>query len=235
VSGDFFRALAQRAAQRYPNRDRYARHFAYGKLTRDPVFRHVLEAGVFPPGARIMDLGCGQGLLAALLAEACESYGKGEWPERWPVPPTGFSIDGVDLAPRNIERARHAAGDRAHFVRGDIRAVEFGHRDAIALLDVIHYLDAEGQRDVIDRARRALDRGGVLLMRVADASRSLRFLFTVAVDHAATRLRGHGTGRFHTRPLEEWRRELAACGFDARPVPMSGGTGFANVLLVARC
>ena len=32
-----FRALARRAAARYPPRDRYARHFAYGKLTREEM------------------------------------------------------------------------------------------------------------------------------------------------------------------------------------------------------
>ena len=235
MSGDFFRVLARRAAQRYPNGDRYARHFAYGKLTRDPVFRHVVEHGLFAPGSRILDLGCGQGLLGALLAEGCAAHARGEWPPEWPAPPAGFALDGVDLGARDIERARRAVGDEAHFVRGDIRSVEFGRTDAVALVDVLHYLDPDGQRDVIARTRASLERGGVLLMRVADASRSLRFLFTVATDRAAMRLRGQRLARFHTRPAGEWMCELAALGFDAEAVPMSKGTGFANVLLVARC
>jgi len=235
MSGDFFRALAARAARRYPHADPFARHFAHGKLTRDPVFRHVLEGGFFAPGSRILDLGCGQGLLGALLAEACETHARGEWPSQWPAPPAGFAIDGVDLAGRDIERARLAAGARAHFVRGDIRSVEFGRTDAVALFDVLHYLDPEGQRDVIARTRASLGPGGVLLLRIADASRSLRFLFTVAVDRASMRLRGHRLGRFHTRSAGEWMHELAALGFDAQAMPMSKGTGFANVLLVARC
>jgi SAM-dependent methyltransferase len=234
VSGEFFHTLARRAAQRYPRGDRYARHFAYGKLTRDPVFRHLVEKGFFAPRSRILDLGCGQGLLGALLAEACAAHARGEWPAQWPAPPEGFALDGVDLAARDIERARSAGCGQAHFVRADIRSVEFGRTDAVALLDVLHYLDPEGQRDVIARTRASLDGGGVLLMRVADASRSLRFLLTLTADHAATRLRGHRPGRFHTRPLREWVRELAACGFETEAVPMSKGTGFANVLLVAR-
>jgi hypothetical protein len=46
-----FRALARQAAALYPARDRYARHFAYGKLTGDPIFRHVLESGLIAPGS----------------------------------------------------------------------------------------------------------------------------------------------------------------------------------------
>ena len=65
-----FRALAREAASRYPARDRYARHFAYGKLTGDPVFRHLLDDGLIARDSRLLDLGCGQGLIAALLAVA---------------------------------------------------------------------------------------------------------------------------------------------------------------------
>ena len=39
MSADAFRALAKRAARRYPKSDRFARHFAYFKLTGDPAFR----------------------------------------------------------------------------------------------------------------------------------------------------------------------------------------------------
>ena len=51
----FFRALAKEAAARYPARDRYARHFAYGKLTGDPVFAHLLRGGLVPGGAHLLD------------------------------------------------------------------------------------------------------------------------------------------------------------------------------------
>ncbi len=48
------------------------------------------------------------------------------------------------------------------------------------------------------------------------------------------RLRGHRLERLHSRPLEEWQRALEALGFRHEARPMSEGTGFANVLLVAR-
>ena len=217
MTGAFFAALARDAARRYPAHDRFARHFAHGKLRGDPVFRFVLEQGLVPRGARLLDLGCGQGVLAALLATAGESP----------------SIRGIELRDRDVERARIAVPE-ARFERGDIRTCEFGRADVIAILDVLHYIDFDAQRDVLARAREALAGGGALLLRVADADGSASLHYTLAMDRLATALRGRWISRFHCKPAAQWRRELEALGFSVQNHPMSEGTGFANVLLVAR-
>ncbi len=215
-----FRALAREASARYPARDRYARHFAYGKLTRDPVYRHLLEDGVIARDVRLLDLGCGQGLLAALLAAA-----RGD---------EGYRYRGIDLSTRDIGRARIAGRAVDQFAVGDIRAIDYGHADAIAILDVLHYLDPAAQANVLRRAVSALSRAGTLMLRVADASGGLRFRVTQAVDLAVTRARGHAVKRLHNRPLAERVRQLEALGLVVKATPMSAGTPFANVLLVAR-
>jgi hypothetical protein len=38
----------------------------------------------------------------------------------------------------------------------------------------------------------------------------------------------------HCRPLGEWIGQLRQEGLEAQPIPMSEGTPFANVLLVAK-
>ena len=40
-------------------------------------------------------------------------------------------------------------------------------------------------------------------------------------------------GRLHCRTLEEWSSALERAGFASFPTPMSAGTPFANVLIVA--
>lgn len=234
MSERFFRALARDAAARYPARDRFARHFAFGKLTRDPAFRHLLERGLIPQGARLLDLGCGQGVLEALLLSARERHARGDWPASWPAPPAPRVMRGVDLRSRDVMRAQAACGREAAFLRGDIRGADFGEVDTVVILDVLHYIDFAAQRDVLERVRSALGRGGTLLLRVGDKSASLRFRVTDAVDRAVMALRGHRLERLYTRPLDEWKRELAGLGFSVEAAPMSAGTPFANVLLVAR-
>ena len=213
-----FRALARSAASRYPANDRFAYHFANGKLTGDPVFAHLLASPLVPAGRRILDLGCGQGLLAALL----EAAGR---------PPARYR--GIDLRQRDIARAR-AAVPQGEWVAGDIRSAEFPPSDLVVILDVLHYLSADEQRSVLERVCQALGAGGTLLLRVADANGSLRFRYTLFVDHLVTALREWSWPALHARPLDDWRALLESLGFAVTTQPMSHGTLFANVLCVAR-
>jgi SAM-dependent methyltransferase len=241
VSDTFFRTLARDAAAGYPRRDRFARHFAFGKLTGDPAFAHLLRAGLIHEGARVLDLGCGQGLLAALLLAAQARHKRGDWNGASP-PPTLARFTGIELRERDVERARAMAGNWAPagagatttFVAGDIRSTEFPHSDVVVMLDVLHYIDYDAQLETLRRVRAALAPRGLLLLRVGDESTSLRYRYTAFVDRLFTRLRGHRLPRLWDRPAQAWRAELERLGFTVAAAPMSQGTMFANVLLVAR-
>jgi hypothetical protein len=64
--------------------------------------------------------------------------------------------------------------------------------------------------------------------------RACRFASRNWVDWTVAFVRGHGATRFHCRSVAQWRAVLEALGFAVRAEPMSRGTPFANVLLVAR-
>ena len=59
--------LLDAASAPYRRAGRFAWQFARGKLGMDPVFRHLLREGLIRPQARVLDIGCGRGLLASLL------------------------------------------------------------------------------------------------------------------------------------------------------------------------
>ena len=234
MSTAFRRALLDTAALPYRSAGLFAWCFARGKLGRDPVFLGLLKLGLIPDHARILDLGCGQGLLASWLFAARALFEAGQWPTRWPPAPKPLAYRGVELMPRDVRRARRALGERAEFVLADMRTADFDKSDAIVILDVLHYLDYSTQDDVLRRVREALVPVGVLLMRVGDAAAGLPFRISHQVDHLVSFTRGHRLSRLYCRSLQDWQTSLCRLGFTVEPVPMSQGTPFANVLLVAK-
>jgi len=117
---------------------------------------------------------------------------------------------------------------------GDIRTAAFNECDACVILDVLHYLDPASQDDVLARVRASLADGGILLLRIADRAQAWRFALTMAADRLGMLMRGDRHGRYYCRTLAEWRERLERLGFAVEAVPMSVGTPFANVLLLAR-
>lgn len=213
-----WRTLLDRASAPYRPAGHYAWHFARGKLGLDPVFRHLVDAGLVPAGARVLDLGCGQGLLGSLL-QVCG-----------PVRYTG-----IELQARDAERARVALGasSGAAIVCGDVRTQDFPASDTVVLLDVLHYLPAAAQEAVLARACAALAPGGRLLLRVGDAEARRGYAVSRWVDRVVSGLR-RGAPPVQGRPVSAWTERLRVLGLQVEARPMGQGTLFANVLLVAQ-
>lgn len=225
-------ALLDEATRPYLAAGRYAYHFARGKLKHDPAFRWLLANGMIPPGARVLDIGCGQAVLFSMLLAARRCRASGTWPSGWPAPPEQLTLHGIDLQPREVNKAKAALGDAVSVESGDVRDAHFPQSDVIVVLDVLHYIEREDQDRSIARIAEALAPGGRLLLRVADAGAGCRFFVTHVCDRFGTLMRGELWPRHRHRPVAEWIALLNRCGLDARAVPMSEGTPFANVLLV---
>ncbi len=226
-------ALLDAASEPYRSAGRFAYHFARGKLRGDPAYRGMLERGLLLGRDRILDLGCGQGLLCAWLRAAQRLHDDGIWPAAWPTPPRPHHIAGLELMASDVQRARRALGESCGVTQGDIRKTAYGSVDAVVILDVLHYMDEPAQQDVLNKVRAALPHGGLLLLRIGDAAGGWRFRYSQCVDKVIMLLRGHAWVTTHCRTVTEWQQLLRRCGFDAHSVPMSDGTPFANVLLLA--
>jgi SAM-dependent methyltransferase len=227
-------ALIEAASEPYRRAGRFAWHFARGKLRGDPAFAAILREGLLTGSTQIVDLGCGQGLLAAWLLAAAAAQRAGRWPRDWPLPPAPAHLTGVDVNEREVARARTALGAAGEFLHGDVRHVDYGPVDAIVILDVLHFTDYAAQEAVLRRARDALGARGVLLLRVADAARGLRFVLGTLVDRLVALARRRRLLKLFCRPVREWQALLTHLGFETQALPISTGTPFANVLLVGR-
>ena len=236
----FWLHLLDEAAAPYRAAGRFAWHFARGKLGRDPVFRGMLERGDFHPGGRVVDIGCGQGLLVSLLQRCGALAQAGHWPAGWPAAPVLTAYTGIELMPRDVQRAQAAVGGLVlpgsaspRFVCGDMRQVALPACDLVVILDVLHYVDHAAQDALLQRVRDALRPHGRLLLRVGDMDARRGFRISQWVDIVVTWVRGHRAPPTWGRPVVQWQAALQGLGFQVRAVPMSAGTPFANVLLVA--
>lgn len=231
---NFFNTLLDRATQPYKAAGHFAWHFAKGKLKGDPAFVGLLQNGLIPDASRLIDIGCGQGLLASWLREARALYETGMWPSNWPAAPKVEKIWGLELMPKDVARAQAALGEHAQFVQGDMRTTELGQADVAIIMDVLHYIDYDAQEAVLRRVRAALPTGGTFITRIGDAAGGLPFYFSNWVDHAVFLLRGHRSYKIYCRTLKEWQEVLKRNGFEVAPLPMNKGTPFASVMLISK-
>lgn len=211
-------ALIEETARRYLESGMFDWEFVRGKLRHDPVYLQLLRRGLLPDEGLLLDLGCGRGILLALLVR-----------ER-----PGLELHGIESSPKAVAAARIALGDQARIELADLRDASFPTASAVVLLDVLHYLPAAAQEELLDRVAAAAEPGGRLLIRDADAAGGWRFTATRIQERACALARRHWRQRFHYRSAAEWRRLLEARGFLAEAEPMGEGTPYANVLLSAK-
>ncbi len=213
-----FDTLARAAADRYVTTSITAWEFARGKLRGDPVYRDVLLGGWLPSGGRLLDIGCGQGLMLALLAEA----------ERFE------RLVGVELRPHRARLARAALGSDAEIVESDARTLSAGTARVVLLFDVLHMMPRPDQDALLAAAVRALEPGGMIVVREADASAGWRFQAVRFGNRLTALTSGAWHQTFAFRTLEEWRDCFSRHGLDVEGTPAGAGTPFANHLFRLR-
>jgi cyclopropane fatty-acyl-phospholipid synthase-like methyltransferase len=104
-------------------------------------------AAVLEPSARVLDLGCGNGLPATkLLVES------------------GFQVVGLDFSETQIERARQLVAE-ASFIHADMATWDCapGSFDAVVSFYALIHVPLGDQRDLLPRIRRWLRPGGYFM------------------------------------------------------------------------
>ena len=176
-------------------------------------------APLLPTRGTIVDLGAGEGLLAHVLVLGS--------PDR--------RVIAVDHDAARVKRIRGSAtGVPIEAVEASFTSYAMPRCEGVALVDVLHYLDAPAQEALLVRIHAALVPGGVLVMRDPDAGVRLRFLWTRLHERVFTAL-GITRARIGVyRSAAAWERALRAAGFaSVRASPLARGSLYADRVLVA--
>jgi len=229
----FFRLLSRRASDRYLDAGITAWEFARGKLSGDPVYATTLGTHLSGATGSLLDIGCGQGLMLALVAEAQATAADGTWDTTRPDPPQFSRLIGVETRARVAAIATTALEHEAEIISADARTAPLPSGDVVLLFDVLHLLPDADQRALLRQLRAAMPLDGRLLVREADAAAGLRFAIVRLGNRLKALVTGHWRQRFAFRTADDWRLLLHQTGFAPRVEPMGDGTPFANVLIVA--
>jgi len=120
-------ALCAAASRSYLTAGRFPYYYAQSKLRFDLVFLTLLRRGLIPDGARVIDLGCGQSLLAAVLLAARRQFEIGVWAKTWPPPPANLLLQGMEReeeVAHGFSWCRERAADAGHSTNAVTSMVE---------------------------------------------------------------------------------------------------------------
>jgi SAM-dependent methyltransferase len=223
--------LLRDAARRFSGAGLGPWAFASLKLRIDPIYRELLRQGMLPTSGLIADLGCGQGLTLSVIRSAQRQHERRQFPDGWAPPPRDVELWGCDVRRPQVAIARRALGEDARIERADLRTVALPSCRAALMFDSLHYLDRDEQDHVLDKVGKAVEPGGTIVVREADARDGARFDAVHVSEMLRAKLRGQWRQRFCFRSGEEWTRKLASLGFDTRVQGMAGRTPFRNVII----
>ncbi|MDR1980859.1 MAG: 1-acyl-sn-glycerol-3-phosphate acyltransferase [Tannerellaceae bacterium] len=132
--------------------------------------RHVPRKGT------ITDIGCGYGALSYMLMMLSE----------------GRTVLGIDYDAEKIAVAAHnfSRNERIRFVAGDALTAGLPDSHAFILNDVLHYMDAASQEQLILRCIGQLLPGGVIIIRDGDPEDKRHHRLTRLTEYLSTRLTG---------------------------------------------
>lgn len=104
--------------------------------------------------AKVVDLGCGQGILASFLAREKTRQ-----------------VVGVDLDTRRIPKSK---SENLKFKSSDIRDFDLKDADAITISDVLHHLNKEDQEKLLVKISKSLRKGGTFIVKEIDTEEMVR-------------------------------------------------------------
>lgn len=215
------RVIARAFLPAHPLGNRWDYYYCLGKLRSDPLYPGVVAA-LRGSSAPVLDLGCGLGLLAHALRHDGQT----------------LAYHGLDNDAAKVRRGQRAAARQPlSQVSFDCHDLSLGlpeHHGSVAILDVLQYLTADAQANLVQHATTMLGDGARLVMRVAIADDSSRGRTTRIGDRLAN-LVGWMQSRARSYPdIERLRSVLDDAGLQTRFSNLSGNTPFNHCLIVAQ-
>jgi len=169
-----------------------------------------------PKRGRVLDFGCGYGMLSNFLA----------------LKSPGRTVVGIDLNSERIEVAKRSAKGHPEvsFRLGDIRDFQGIPFDAVVMTDVLHHIDEDKVRVLLRIIHSCLSDNGILVVLDVDRSPLRKFYTTYLIDRLLNLTRS-----LHYRSKEVLVHLLEGSGFQVRHVvPADQDLPLSDVIYLCR-
>lgn len=171
---------------------------------------------ILPYQGTIIELGCGEGLLANYLAISS--------PKR--------KIIGYEIVPERLARARKGVKNASYYVT-DIVDRPFPQADAFILFHVLHHLPGkDAQEKVLQKVKKSLRKRGKLIIVEVHVKPTLKYVAAWIADHFLVPwvFEKRFFTRAYFRKEEDWRRVLKKMGFKTIAREETLGRPFPNII-----
>ena len=141
------------------------------KLKLENNYNYIND--IVPRNASIVDVGCGYGAISYMLNFTSADR----------------TILGIDYDTDKIELAGNciSKNDRINFVAADAVSFEYPGSDVFLLSDVLHYMPADKQEQLLSSCLDRLNAGGIIIIRDADKDLEKRHFWTIYTEFFSTR------------------------------------------------
>lgn len=185
----------------------------------DAPFEHLQSH--LPQNGVIVDMGCGDGLLANYIA----------------VSRPKINVYGVDINKDRIKEAQKGLKN-TKFIQGDITNSSIPTADAILLIHVLHHLlSKKDQEKLLVQCKNKLKKNGVLIVAEIAEQPFIKYLFTWLTDHVTVPILFEGklfNPNVFFRQTKQWEGLFNKLGFSTETIYAHQGKPFSHILFICR-
>ena len=176
----------------------------------------------FPLNGRILDVGCGDGLLLYLL-------------NREPRPSARECV-GMDISENKIVNARELRLDNVKFHSADVANVPSESFDCVSITDVLYLLPISAWASFLKECVRALQKDGILIVKETHDRPRWKFLIAYMQELFSIYVTRMTKGDHpHLESLDFYRDSIKAAGAEVfQTKRLDAGFPYPHVLFLAR-
>jgi len=153
--------------------------------------------GLFPSAGRILDVGCGDGLLLFLLSLEAKSR----------------TYVGIDIDESKIAIARRARISNAEFLLGEVSTLPPDSYDCVSIVDVLYLLPKSRWAEFLEQSVRVLGKNGLLIVKEVTDEPHWKYWFAYLEEILAIKVIRMTKGNApHFETSDIYRAHLEAAG-----------------------